>query len=85
MADYKTLAERVDLSQLRWLERRFLELANPVSLFLHLLGIIIIVYGLWINVIWWAVIGVFFPVAWHVYAQSTARKKPEQKLPNKIY
>ena len=78
MADYKALAERVDLSKLRWLERRFLQLADPVNLFLHLIGIIIIVYGLWINVLWWVVIGIIILLIGHAYVESK-RKQPAKK------
>ena len=79
MEHYKTLAERVDLSQLRWLEKKMLELAEPTTLFFYILGAIIIVYGLWINVIWWVLIGGIFLIIGPIALKPAIKNKPGQK------
>ncbi|MFH0831655.1 MAG: hypothetical protein V1886_02195 [archaeon] len=73
MERHKTLAERIDLSQLRMLERKMLEHSDSRVLLLHILGAVIIVYGLWTNVIEWVLIGILFPIAGHIYIENKMR------------
>lgn len=83
MSEYKGISERIDVSRLRWLERRMLEHTDPVNFLLHILGLIIIVYGLWINVLGWVIIGIIFPILGHIYVWSIqakiARKKQKKR------
>jgi hypothetical protein len=83
MERYKTLAERVDLSQLRAVERVCLEHANPTNLLLHLLGIVIIVYGLWTNVLGWVFIGVIPIILGHIYVTNEIKKQQKKKAKKK--
>ncbi len=84
MSEYKSLAERIDVSKLRWLERKCLEYCEPVNLLLHLIGVIIIIYGLWINVLGWVAIGIIFPIAGHIYVMSINKKQQnKQKMKKK--
>lgn len=75
MERHKTLAERIDLSQLRMLERSMLEHSDSRVILLHLIGLVVIVYGLWTNVIEWVLIGILFPVAGHIYVSNRIKKE----------
>lgn len=74
MSEYKSLAERIDISKLRGIERLCLEHANPINLLLHLLGLIIIVYGLWINVLGYVIIGIIIILLGHIYIWAINKK-----------
>ena len=50
-----------------FVEKRFLEHANPVHLFLALLGVVALVYGLWAHDLRWIIGGALLNLVGHVY------------------
>lgn len=79
MGEYKSLAGRIDVSKLRWIERLCLAHAEPANLFLHLIAGILLVYGLWINVIEYVIIAIIIALLGHTYIWSINRKSKEKK------
>ncbi|MBU0929582.1 MAG: hypothetical protein KJ623_00745 [Nanoarchaeota archaeon] len=51
-----------------WLELRMLEHADPVNLILAIVGVIMLVYGLWVNSWLWILIGLGLNILGHIYA-----------------
>ncbi len=74
MARWKHISDRVDISQLRWFERKLLEHADPLNLFLHIIAGILLIYGLWINVMAYVVIAIIIALLGHIYVWSLNRK-----------
>lgn len=53
--------------QLNWLEQRILEHAHPVHFILAFIGMVMIVYGLWIHDWFWIIAGIILNLGGHVY------------------
>jgi hypothetical protein len=53
--------------QATWIERRALEHANPVHLSLALIGLVLLIYGLWIHNWTWIIGGVILNFLGHLY------------------
>lgn len=50
-----------------WLEKRVLEHANPVHWVLAVIGLIVIIYGLWTHAFLLIIFGIVFNIIGHVY------------------
>ena len=50
-----------------FVEKRFLEHANPVHLLLAVVGVIALVYGLWMHDLTWIIGGAFLNIVGHIY------------------
>ncbi len=79
MARWKHISDRVDISQLRWFEKKCIEHANPLNLFLHLIAGIILIYGLWTNVIAYVIIAIIIMLLGHIYVWNMGRKGGKKK------
>ncbi len=53
--------------KLTWIERRMLEHANPVHLFLLLIAAVVLVTGLWENNVSYSLVGLAIALLGHVY------------------